>query len=96
MRTPQKRAYAKRGTAGTFNGRRPPTCPIKLQKFWQDKEEHVKTVELKKKETVKPMRKATPTQERFREYMQNCLREKAGQTRRRFADAVSSWGNLAS
>ena len=96
MVTPQKRAYTKRFTAGTFNGKRPPKCPIKLQKFLRDKEEHLKTLEFKKGHTVKPKRKTTPTQERFREYLRQCLREKTGQTRRRFADAMSSWRKLAS
>ena len=96
MVTPQKRAYTKRWTAGTFNGKRPPKCPIKLRQFLRDKEEHLKTLEFKKERTVKPKRKTSPTQERLREYMRQCLRDKTGQTRRRFADAVSSWRKLAS
>ena len=96
MVTPQKRAYAKRGTAGTFNGRRPPKCPIKLQTFLREKEEYLQTLAFKKERASKHKRKQSPTQERFREHLRQCLRKKSGQTRRRFADAVASWRKLES
>ena len=96
MVTPQKRAYAKRGTAGTFNGKRPPKCPIKLQKFLREKEKHLQALALKKERAAEHKRKGTPAQERFREHLRQCLRKKSGDTRRRFADAVASWRKLES
>ena len=60
------------------------------------KEEYLQTLALKKERAVKHKRKQTPTQERFREHLRQCLRKKSGATRRRFADAVASWRKLES
>ena len=95
-REPQKKAYAKRGTAGTFNGKRPPKCPIKMLQFLREKEEYLQTLAFKKERASKHKRKQSPTQERFREHLRQCLRKKSGATRRRFADAVASWRKLES
>ena len=95
MVTPQKRAYAKRGTAGTFNGKRPPKCPIKLQKFLREKWEHLQALALKK-EREAGHKRLSPAQERYREHMRQCLRNYGGDTRRRFAAAAAVWRKLES
>jgi hypothetical protein len=63
-----KRNYTKRGTAGAFQGKRPPKDPCKLKEFLKAKAAYEKeNMERKKEnETTIKMRRVTPTQEQYR------------------------------
>ena len=64
-----KRNYTKRGTAGTFQGKRPPKDPCKLKEFLKKtKAAYEKELMERKREneTATNMQRATPTQEQYR------------------------------
>ena len=98
MSTPTRttRAYAARGSQGTFAGRRPPKNPILLGHFLKDKAAYLASVDQKKevKEKAKKTprkRRATPRQEEYRAWMRTFARSHSASSRVQFKEAAAAW-----
>jgi hypothetical protein len=88
-----KRNYTKRGTAGTFQGKRPPKDPCKLNMLLIAKAAYEKeNMEREKEnETTTKMRRVTPTQEQYRAWQRTFDRSKASSARVAFVTAAAEW-----
>jgi hypothetical protein len=88
-----KRNYNKRGTARTFQGKRPPKDPCKLKEFLKAKAayEKEKMERNKEHETATKMRRVTPTQEQYRAWQRTFDRAKASSARVAFVTAAAEW-----
>ena len=88
-----KRNYTRRGTAGKFQGKRPPKDPCKLKEFLKAKAayEKEKMERKKKNETTTKMRRVTPTQEQYRAWQRTFDRSKASSARVAFVTVAATW-----
>ena len=87
------RAYTPRGTAGTFQGKRPPKSPELLKQFLKRKaawEAEKAALRLNKKGKAK-MHRRTPTQEDYQAWQSVYNRSTSACTRARFIEAASEW-----
>ena len=93
--SPMRRA--KRGTAYTFNGKRPPKCPVRLAAHMLAYEKHQQQMRQLKEE-----RKAAPTrgrrnrvlsqqQEAYRQHFTSQMKNREGDSRQRLKRAAAAW-----
>ena len=87
-----KRQYTKRGTAGTFKGKRPPKDPEKLERFLKAKAAYEKEkMELRKSGKTEKTKRPTPTQEDYRAWQRTYNRAQSASSRESFIRAAAEW-----
>ena len=89
--TATRKAYATRGTAGTYQGKRPPKDPEKLKAFMAAKAKYeAEKAELRKSQ--RPVhRRPSPNQEEYRAWQKTFARAKAASSREQFIEAAVEW-----
>ena len=85
------RPYAKRGSAGTFQGKRPPKHPEKLKAFMAAKAKYEAEKAEMKKSQRQVHRRPSPTQEEYRAWQKAFSRSKAASSREHFIEAAAEW-----
>ena len=85
-----KRHYTTRGTAGTFQGKRPPKDPFKLEKFLKAKCAYEKEkMELQRQKPT--IRRVTQTQQSYRAFHRAFDRWGSATTKEHFIAAAAEW-----
>ena len=85
------RAYAARGSKGTFGGRRPPKNPALLEGFQKARAEYLAQKEADQTQQKKPKRRYTPEQEKYQAWQRTFDRSSASSSRARFIEAAAAW-----
>ena len=90
------RQNAPRGTAGTFEGKRPPKNPVLLKEFIKKKAAYEAEKEnLREKKAVgkakSKMRRRTPTQEDYQAWQSTYNRSQSSCSRARLIEAAAEW-----
>ena len=91
------RAYAPRGTRGTYQGKRPPKNPEKLEKFMKAKAIYeAEMAELRKSQGPKH-RRQTPNQEKYRAWLRTFAPNPSAESlpaRSLFIEAAAEWQKM--
>ena len=87
----KRKPYATRGTAGTYQGKRPPKNPEKREAFMAAKAKYeAEKAELRKSQ--RPVhRRPSPNQEEYRAWHKTFARAKAASSREQFIEAAVEW-----
>ena len=86
-----KRHYTTRGTAGTFQGKRPPKDPFKLEKFLKAKYAYEKEKMELQRQKPNTIRRVTPTQQSYRAFHRAFDRWGSATTKEHFIAAAAEW-----
>ena len=87
---------AKRGSALTFNGKRPPKCPARLAAHMKAYERHQQEMQKRRAERKatsarKPKKALTPYQEEYRQHFVLNMKSREGVSRHRLVQAAKAW-----
>ena len=86
-----KRHYTTRGSAGTFQGKRPPKDPVKLEKFLKAKAAYEKEKRELERHKAKNTRRYTPTQKSYQAFHRAFDRSGSARTKEHFVAAAAEW-----
>ena len=90
--TAKRKAYSPRGTAGTYQGKRPPKDPERLAQFMKAKAAYDKEKQELRKTTRGPKhRRPTAVQEEYRAWQRTFNRAAAVSSRARLTQAAAEW-----
>ena len=89
--TAGKRHYTTRGQAGTFQGKRPPKDPVKLEKFLKAKAAYEKEKMELQRQKAKTTKRYTPTQQSYQAFQRASNRSQSAGTREHFIAAAAEW-----
>ena len=83
--------YTTRGSAGTFQGKRPPKDPVKLEKFLKAKAAYGKEKMELQRQKAKTTRRCNPTQESCHAFHRAFNRSESAGTQQHSIAAAAEW-----
>ena len=91
---PLAKKRAARGTACTFNGKRPPKCPVRLAAHMSELEKHKSAMKQKaeaKKAVQARKKEPTPNQLEYRQHFVMQMKNRDGNARERLKQTAAAW-----